>query len=381
MAETGGICLDKSQVKKASQALFAYQKTKKNANVLLLNEYERISLMVTVWKIPRCEQIIKIALPHGIRPDVFEVCLITRDEPGMSSDQTEKFYKKLLGDNGIKHITEIIPLQKLKKEYKPFEAKRRLLSNFDMFLSDDRVRRFLPSLLGKHFYKEKRQPTSVSLKGQNLAARLNRIIQGTQLQITNKGCCYSIRVGHTGMKVDDLVENISAVAGVLAEKLPMRWNNVKILHLKTQTSVALPVYTSPLGNVKNLDHSLDNDKRHKPVEVNSEKKKKKPVAKEPVSVSSDSGVKPDIVAAPVEQHELNDEEKIPKLVPIHTSNKKQEKKRKSKGVTIHAKEVEKKLPVQSKPTISTPKSSVKRKVSDVKNEEPSMKPSKEAETD
>ena len=50
----------------------------------------------------------------------------------------------------------MIPYKMLKTEYKPFEAKRRLLGNFDMFLSDDRVRRLLSSHIGKHFYERKK---------------------------------------------------------------------------------------------------------------------------------------------------------------------------------------------------------------------------------
>ncbi|MEE6522366.1 hypothetical protein FKM82_020858 [Ascaphus truei] len=216
--------------------------------------------MLTVWRIPKRDQTIKIPLPHGIRPESCEVCLFTKDEPNMTSEQTEKFYKKLLSQHGVAHISQIIPLKTLKKEYKPFEAKRRLLSSFDLFLSDDRIRRFLPSLLGKHFYRAKREPASVNLKTKYLAAELNRFIQGTKLKITNKGCCYAIRVGHTGMKVDDIVENTIAVAGVIAEKLPMKWKNVKLLHLKTQSSVALPIFNSALTNLNELEDANENQK-------------------------------------------------------------------------------------------------------------------------
>ncbi|KAM4697778.1 ribosomal L1 domain-containing protein 1 [Rhinophrynus dorsalis] len=263
MAEPESISLDSAQVKKAIQALLAYQKTKDGANSLLLNEHDRISLMLTVWRIPRCDKTIRIPLPHGIRPESCEVCLFTRDEPDMSYEQTEKFYKKLLSQHGVTQITEVIPLKKLKKEYKPFEAKRRLLGSFDLFLSDDRIRRFLPSLLGKHFYKAKREPQSVNLKSKNLAAELNRYIQGTQLHLTNKGCCYAIRVGHVGMKVDDIVENTAAIAKVIAEKLPMKWKNVKVLHMKTQSSVALPVYNSTLMGLKGPDPSDEQQMKKK----------------------------------------------------------------------------------------------------------------------
>lgn len=209
--------------------------------------------MVTVWKIPEQDQCIKIPLPHGIRPETTDVCLFTRDEPNMTAEQTEAFYKKLLSQHGIKQITQIIPYKTLKKEYKPYEAKLRLLKNYDLFLSDDRIRRLLPSHIGKHFYKSKKAPLSVSLKEKNLAQRLNKIIQGTTLSVNSKGCCYASRVGNTGMKVDELVENIKSAATVIGEKLPKKWKNVKLLHLKTTSSVALPIFTSNISNVDDLD--------------------------------------------------------------------------------------------------------------------------------
>ena len=48
-------------------------------------------------------------LPHGIRTDAAEVCLFTKDEPNMTPDQTERFYKKLLTVKGVERITEVLP--------------------------------------------------------------------------------------------------------------------------------------------------------------------------------------------------------------------------------------------------------------------------------
>nr|XP_033770237.1 ribosomal L1 domain-containing protein 1 [Geotrypetes seraphini] len=266
--------LDREQVTKAVQALLAYNrtrtKTKANADALLLNESEKISLLVTVWKIPEQDKVIKICLPHSIRPETAEVCIFTKDEPNMTPEQTEKFYKDLLGKHGIKNVSQIIPYRTLKKEYKPYEAKRRLLASYDLFLADDRIRRLLPSHIGKHFYKAKRAPLSVNLKAKNLAAELNRFIQGTILPVHNKGCCYAARMGHTGMKAKDLVENVISAVNVVAEKLPKKWKNVKILHLKTQRSVALPIFTSYICNAKELE---------KEAEVAADQKKKKQTPK------------------------------------------------------------------------------------------------------
>lgn len=49
-----------SQVKKAVQALLAYTKTSDKTDELLLNENKNVYLMVTVWKIPAREQVIKM---------------------------------------------------------------------------------------------------------------------------------------------------------------------------------------------------------------------------------------------------------------------------------------------------------------------------------
>ncbi|NXS08426.1 RL1D1 protein, partial [Neodrepanis coruscans] len=320
------------QVKKAVEALLAFARTKAKGDALLLNEGESIHLIVTVWKVPREAQVIKIPLPHGIRPETAEVCLFTKDEPNLSAEQTENLYKKLLTQNGIRSISQIISYKTLKREYKLFEAKRRLLNRFDLFLSDDRIRRLLPSHLGKHFYDKKKAPLSVNLKAKNLAKELQKHIQGTTLPINNKGCCYTTRVGHTGMKVDELLENIIAASKVIAKKLPRKWKNVKVLHLKTLKSVALPIFTA---NVSNLDE-LDKEPPLKKKEVKKEKNKKpKKTAKKlnstqvTVTTESKAAAAQDPAGkgkAGVRQPADHDDEEIPQLVPIQTQSSAKKKK-------------------------------------------------------
>uniref|UniRef100_A0A493TUL9 Ribosomal L1 domain containing 1 n=1 Tax=Anas platyrhynchos platyrhynchos TaxID=8840 RepID=A0A493TUL9_ANAPP len=236
------------QVRKAVEALLAFSKSKAKGDELLLNESDCLHLLVTVWKIPRVEP-----LPHSIRTETAEICLFTKDEPNLSAEQTENLYKKLLTQNGITNVSQVISYKTLKKEYKPFEAKRRLLNRFDLFLSDDRIRRLLPSHIGKHFYERKKAPLCVNLKAKNLAKEFQKHIQGTTLPVTNKGCCYTARIGHTGMKADEIVDNIIAAAKVIDKKLPKNWKNVKVLHLKTLKSVALPIFTARISNLNELD--------------------------------------------------------------------------------------------------------------------------------
>ena len=43
---------------------------------------------------------------------------------------------------------------------------------------------------------------------------------------------------------DEIVENIMAVAEQLGNVVPRKWKNVQALYLKTNESVALPIYSS-----------------------------------------------------------------------------------------------------------------------------------------
>ncbi|XP_042683874.1 ribosomal L1 domain-containing protein 1 [Centrocercus urophasianus] len=324
--------LERGQVRKAVEALLAFARSKAKGDELLLNENESVHLLVTVWKIPRVAQVIKIPLPHGIRAETAEVCLFTKDEPDLSAEQTESLYRKLLTQNGITTVSQVISYKTLKKEYKPFEAKRRLLNRFDLFLSDDRIRRLLPSHLGKHFYEKKKAPLSVNLKAKNLAKELQKHIQGTVLPVTNKGCCYTTRIGHTGMKADEILDNIIAAAEVIAKKLPKNWKNVKVLHLKTLKSVSLPIFTARISNLDELDKEPNVDKK----QGEERKKKPKKTAKKTNSRQStvttknkgtaatqEFAIKEKVVQEP-EEHA--DDEEIPQLVPMQINGLAQLKK-------------------------------------------------------
>ncbi|XP_046708983.1 ribosomal L1 domain-containing protein 1 [Silurus meridionalis] len=312
--------LDSFQVKKAVQALQAYLKSTSNQKQLL-NETEQICLLLTFWKIPKKDQTIRIPLPHALRNESVEVCLFTRDEPNMTADQTERFYKKLLTQIGVKYMPQVIPFKVLKTEYKPFEAKRKLLSNFDIFLSDARIRRRLPSHIGKHFYLRKKAPLSVDLTNKHLAKVLDRLIQGTTLTVGNKGSCCLVRVAHSGMTTDEIVENIDATVGTISKKLFMKGKSIKIIHLKSHTSVSLPIYTSDLSHLKLLEEELKKASLAKAAKKQQKGKKKSGLkdkaAKEAVA---EKDVKLD--GGDDDGENVKEEEEIPQLVPIESPSKK-----------------------------------------------------------
>ncbi|XP_078717112.1 ribosomal L1 domain-containing protein 1 [Lampetra fluviatilis] len=315
--------LNKSQVSLAIKALIEHHNkrpVKAEKKQPLFDVASRIQLMVTVWRIPPEDCVIKIGLPHSVCSDDAEVCLFTKDEPKMSPEQTCSFYNKLLQKSNIKSITRVIPYQTLKKEYKPYEAKLKLLRSYDIFLADSRIRRLLPSHLGRHFYAAKKAPLSVNLLHKHLDRELGRFISGTALHVSSKGNCNTVLVGNTNMELNGIVENIMTVASTMAKKCPGGWGNVKVLHVKTQVSVALPVYTSSLDaiatvlNRKDLFKSTADEEK-----TNGEEKKKKKKRKKLTSPGE---------VSPAKKAKLQAEEELGEFPMTEASTKSSAKKKK-----------------------------------------------------
>ena len=109
--------------------------------------------------------------------------------------------------HGIKFISRVVGITKLKGKFKPFEARRMLLKENGMFLADERVIPLLPGLLGSKWFEAKksvihrvsfcrfganrtlsRQPIPVCLTRKDLKGELERAISSTYMH-QNKGTC------------------------------------------------------------------------------------------------------------------------------------------------------------------------------------------------
>ena len=107
---------------------------------------------------------------------------------------------------------------------------------------NDRVAPLLPRLIGKSFIEKKKRPIPVNLK-RNIAQELTKACGSTYLYL-GMGACSAVRVGHSGMTVTQLAENIYAAATLIAEQLPKKANMIQSVHIKSAESLALPVYNS-----------------------------------------------------------------------------------------------------------------------------------------
>ncbi|GJJ15619.1 hypothetical protein Clacol_009897 [Clathrus columnatus] len=235
------------QSKKAVVALMKYTRSKleKEAETELLPANEQhVWLVLAVKKM----QPLKKLKPHKIPlkyplvdPRNTAVCLITKDP--------QREYKDLLEAHNIKFISRVVGVQKLKGKFKGFDARRLLLRENGLFLADDRVIPLLPGLLGKLWFKAKKQPIPVSLTKKELKAELENAISSTYMH-QNQGTCTSIKIATLSHDDNQIFDNIKVALPAIVARINGGWDNVQSLHIKTSNSVSLPIWTCPLGNAQ-----------------------------------------------------------------------------------------------------------------------------------
>ncbi|KAG8813566.1 hypothetical protein FRC17_001497 [Serendipita sp. 399] len=268
-----------AQVQKAIKSLLSYSAKKKKetqeaGKTLFADEDENVWLVVTTKTMSPSlsfkPQRIPIAHPI-VDPRKDPVCLITKDP--------QREYKDLLEKHNVKFISRVVGITKLKGKFSPYDARRELAREYGLFLADERVVPLLPNLLGKVFFKKKKQPIPVNLQRANLKAELEAAISSTYLH-QNAGTCTSIKIGHTGMDASKIIQNAEkAIPGVVrklhlvntkrkgkpstnewagssADKLSEEelkefretaWENIQSLGIKTHSSVCLPIWSCSLS--------------------------------------------------------------------------------------------------------------------------------------
>lgn len=158
----------------------------------------------------------------------------------------QRLYKDLINPLGLSSITKISGISKLRTKFKPFEAKRQLCNSFDLFLADSSILPLLPKVLGRNFFEKKKQPVPVTIskgsKPEHIKQELQEAIESTYLFLSG-GASLSIRIATSEQSQEAIQANAMAVLKQLATKLPGGLENIRTIHLKSHTSIALPVYS------------------------------------------------------------------------------------------------------------------------------------------
>lgn len=103
---------------------------------------------------------LEIKVPHpfqGETKDDTRVCIFVKDPSRAIKDQ--------LAELKVPAIAKVIGISKLRKEFKQFKDKRKLMNDYDLFLADLRVYKMLPEALGKEFYQKKKYPCPLKIHG------------------------------------------------------------------------------------------------------------------------------------------------------------------------------------------------------------------------
>jgi ribosome biogenesis protein UTP30 len=206
----------------------------------------------------------KIAVPHSLNTsENTKICLIVADP--------QRKYKDIVADPAFpaewaSRISKVVGMQKVKKKHNTYEAQRKLKAEHDIFLADDRIVVGLPKALGKTFYKGTKRPIPVSLSvpsprteakliaaagdknkseagtPQQIAKQIEAALNGTSVYLSPSAST-SVKVGYSNWDAKKLAENIEAAANGLIEKhVPQKWRGVKALHIKGESTAALPIW-------------------------------------------------------------------------------------------------------------------------------------------
>lgn len=241
---------------------------KRTSKSLFQDENEKIYIMLSVKKIPLAKldhnKVVKLPLMHPIFTETATICLFVKNGNRfkLDDDIAKQHYKELLENKGVKCIDEIITLHQLGAEFKPFEAKRHLCNSYDLFLADSRIKEDLPELIGKEFWKKKRLPVKVNMKAADLKQEFEKILSCTYLYTHGRGSSWSVPVAYQSFNEKKVTENVVQAIDHLSTAIPGGWDNIRSIHIKTQTSLAVPIFLSTdspndvqLKKPKKRDHS------------------------------------------------------------------------------------------------------------------------------
>lgn len=211
----------------------------------------------------------KITLPHSLNDhEDSAICLITADP--------QRAYKDIVASPEFpaalrSRITRVVDVNHIKSKFSQYEAQRKLYSEHEVFLGDDRIINRLPKLLGKTFYKSTaKRPIPVVLaskaakpeggkkavartgankdaaqnigSAKTIAAEVEKAISSALVNLSPSANT-SIKVGRAGFTPKQLAANVEAVVAGLVEKwVPQKWNNVRSVYVKGPETAALPIW-------------------------------------------------------------------------------------------------------------------------------------------
>ncbi|PWZ00664.1 ribosomal protein L1 [Testicularia cyperi] len=232
---------------------------------------------------------VRINLPNALHePGSTSVCLLVKDP--------QREYKDLLVAEKIKSIARVVGVTKLKGKFKPYDARKALVQDHDLFLADQRIVPLVPALCGKIFFDAKKNPITVNVqkKGAGLREELESAIKCTTF-LQNQGSCSTIKIGYIAShSPKQLTENLMAALPAIVSRLDGGWTNVHNIDVKTGNSAALPIWNQKLGVKTHLLPKPAEEQSEEPKSPakSTPKKSKSPAAKKAAASPSPKAPSP-----------------------------------------------------------------------------------------
>jgi len=181
-----------------------------------------------------------IRIPHSICNDSTDICVFVKDPA--------KEYKQLFREKNVPNVKKVLGIESLKNKYSRYEARRKLLNSYDLFLCDEALSLALRRYLGKGFFKSKKYPIPIRISS-NLCENVARARDSTYLHV-GTGSSINIRIANTDMDEKKIHENIMLSIDQIVGGIPGKWKNIKSLGLRSKDSVCLPFYNNVVITTK-----------------------------------------------------------------------------------------------------------------------------------
>ena len=98
----------------------------------------------------------------------------------LSQDPGTK-WEEYLKENPVEGFNKVMSYTQLRNGYQQYKKRRELCGSFDAFYADDSITSMMPRLLGKFFFKAKKQPVPVRLNRGSPQKALERARDATYL--------------------------------------------------------------------------------------------------------------------------------------------------------------------------------------------------------
>jgi ribosome biogenesis protein UTP30 len=95
----------------------------------------------------------------------------------------------------------------------------------------------------------------------------------------NSFCTSTAKVALESHSAEQMVDNILMAAEAIVKKIPGKWDNVQCIHVKTASSIALPIFNSlPTATIQ--DEKVQEKESEAPVSLKKKRKTEKKVEEE-----------------------------------------------------------------------------------------------------